>query len=240
MESDLTWIKIYRSLLEWEWYNNSKMVHLFIHLLLKANHRPGKWQGMEIKRGQLVTGRKKISTETGISEQSVRTCLKRLESTNEITIKSTNKFSIITICNYEHYQQRNIGNNQPTNQQLTNNQPTTNQQLTTNKNIKNIKNEKNKRSPSNSVEFSAEVINLAKKFRNTLPERLWPTNGQKERWLDVIDKCIRLDGYKPEQIEEIIDRFRNDPFWKTNFMTPLKLRKKNSEGIKYIDYFWEK
>lgn len=134
------WIKLYRKFKDWEWYNISEMVQLFIHLLLNANREPGEWRGIIIERGQLITGRKILSENTGIPEQTVRTCLNRLKSTNEITIKVTNKYSIITICNYEDYQNGSGTTNQQisqqTNQQLTNNQPTTNQQLTTNKNNK--------------------------------------------------------------------------------------------------------
>jgi hypothetical protein len=138
------WIRTYRKLKEWQWYKKRDMVHLFIHLLLSANHKDGKWMDQEVKRGQLITGRKQLRKETGISEQSIRTLLNKLISTSEITIKSTNKYSIITICNYDSYQGNdfddNQQNNQQPNQQLTNNQPTTNQQLTTNKNVKNNKN----------------------------------------------------------------------------------------------------
>jgi len=85
------------------------------------------YHGHEIKRGQAVIGRKKLSERSGISEQTIRTCLARLEQTGEIIREATNQFTIITICNYEHYQAKN----EQANQQSTNNQPTTNQQLTT-------------------------------------------------------------------------------------------------------------
>lgn len=141
------WVKIHRRLTDWEWFDDDITFKLFIYLLLKANHKPKKWNGITIKRGQLVTGRKKLSAELGKSEQTIRTHLKRLKSTNEITIKTTNKYSIITICKYESYQAKEKNNNQQdnqqANQQLTNNQPTTNQQLTTNKNDKKEKKEKN-------------------------------------------------------------------------------------------------
>ena len=101
------------------------MVHLFLYLLLKANHENNIWQGVEIKRGQLITGRKILSKDTGISEQSIRTCMNRLKLTNELTIKTTNKYTIITICNYDSYQTVNNNNNQQINQQSTNNQPQT-------------------------------------------------------------------------------------------------------------------
>lgn len=123
------WVKLYRKIIEWEWFKTPNMVHLFLYLLCKANHSEGKWQGEMIKKGQLITSRKTIRKETGISEQSIRTCINKLKSTNEITIKSTNKYSIITINNYESYQNINEStnqqSNQPTNQQLTSKQPQT-------------------------------------------------------------------------------------------------------------------
>ncbi len=106
------------------------MVHLFIHLLIHANSEPEKWHGIDIKRGQLITGLYRLSEATGISMQTVRTCINRLKSTNELTIKSTNKYSIITICNYDQYQDvkyiDNKQNNKETNKRTTNEQQTTN------------------------------------------------------------------------------------------------------------------
>jgi len=133
-------IAIHRKIMKWEWYNDSTMVHFFLHLLLSANHAEGRFQGILIKRGQLITGRKKLARDTGISEQSIRTCIKRLKSTREITIVPTNHNSLITICNYETYAlKENFSTNKST-MFLTSDQPATNQQLTTNnKNNKNNK-----------------------------------------------------------------------------------------------------
>lgn len=141
----------HRQILDWEWYTTPGMLQLMFHLVIKANHKDGRWQGMEIKRGQLVTGRKKLSQETGLSEQTIRTCLKRLKSTNEITTTSTSKFTIITVCKYNEYQEVRTDSNQQTNQQLTNNQPATNQQLTTN-NKNNNKNNKELLNPMSEIE----------------------------------------------------------------------------------------
>lgn len=130
--SKIGWIKTYRKLTEWEWYKDSAMVHLFIHLLITANSKDEKWRGVIIGRGQALTSRKKLSIQTGISEQTIRTCLERLKSTNEITIKSTNRNSIITILNYDTYQSEKKDTNQRTNQpkrrQSTSNQPTIKQE----------------------------------------------------------------------------------------------------------------
>ena len=119
--------------------NNTKCV--FLHLLFMACYEPCFYRDNYLEVGQIATTLKEISEGTGISVQSIRTSLNRLKSTNEITINSTNKFSIITLLNYSDYQ----GDNKPSNNQLTNNQQTTNKQLTNdsyNKEIKEVKKNK--------------------------------------------------------------------------------------------------
>jgi len=146
------WVKTYRQLVEWEWYQDSQMVHLLIHLILSANYSDQIWRGQRINRGQLLTSRRKLSIETGISEQSIRTCLERLQSTNEITTKSTNKYTIITITKYDVYQDNEDDDNQQINQQTvqqsTNNQPAINQpSLKNNKNNKKDNNTSGAKAP---------------------------------------------------------------------------------------------
>ena len=120
------WIKLHRKFEDWEWFNNSEMVHLFIYLLLNANHEDGKWRGIDIKRGQILTGLHTLNEHTKISIQKLRTCLSKLEKTGEINKQTTNKYSIITIINYDSYQGYQQTNNNQPNKQLTNNQQTTN------------------------------------------------------------------------------------------------------------------
>jgi len=100
------WIKLHRSLMEWTWYHDHKTLKLFIHFLLKANIKDNEWQGIHIKRGSFVTSRKNLSTETGLTEREVRTALSRLEKTGEITRKTTNKYTLITLINYDNYQNK--------------------------------------------------------------------------------------------------------------------------------------
>lgn len=137
------WVKIHRSFLTWEWFDKPEMVQLFVYLLLKANHDAKEWHGIVIERGQIVTSVARIAAETRLSAQVVRTCINRLKSTNEITSTATNKYTIITICKYDTYQETdnepNEDNNEQISNQLTNEQQTNNNQLTTNKNVKNIR-----------------------------------------------------------------------------------------------------
>lgn len=83
--------------------------------------------GETIPRGSFVTSLDSLGKELGLSVQEIRTALKHLISTGELTSKSTNKYRIITVVNYEMYQQVNKQPNSP----LTSNQQATNNQLTT-------------------------------------------------------------------------------------------------------------
>ena len=120
------WICLHRQLLDWEWYSDINTKTLFIHCLLKANHKPKKWQGMDVPAGGFITGRKVLSVETGLSEQQVRTSLTRLKSTSDITITSTSKYSLVTLTNWASYQDKEL--NQPSKQPAS--QPASNQHST--------------------------------------------------------------------------------------------------------------
>lgn len=119
-------IKLYRKFINWEWHDNPEVVSLFIHLLVMAQHTDFKYHGKVIKRGQLQTSIAKLSKLTGLTERKVRTCLTRLETTNEIASKTTNRNRTITICNYDSYQGENFKsdkqNDKQNDKQVTNHQ----------------------------------------------------------------------------------------------------------------------
>ena len=131
-------IKLHRKLLAWEWYSDINVRVLFFHCLLKANHKTEKWQGIEINAGQFVTSLGHLSKECGLTEQQTRTALSKLKSTSEITSKSTSRYSIITVNNWNLYQT----NNTQDNKQITNNQQTNNNKQEY-KEYKEIKEKKN-------------------------------------------------------------------------------------------------
>ena len=141
-------VKLHRKMIEWGWYSDCVVKDVFLHILMVAAFKPGQYRGHEIQPGQAIIGRKKMAEELGFSEQQVRTALKKLESTGEISIFSTNKFSIVTVENWMFYQ----GDDNESNQQSTNNQPTINQQVTNNQpHLKNVKNVKNVKKVKNNI-----------------------------------------------------------------------------------------
>ena len=140
-------IKIHRKLREWKYYDVPNMVAVWLELLLRASYEGTTYRGVELKKGQVVFGRKELAETLGLSEQNIRTCINKLISANQITIETTNRFTVATIVKWEEYQfcndNDNQQNNQISNQQVTSNQPTTNQQLTTIKKEKKDKKDKN-------------------------------------------------------------------------------------------------
>lgn len=134
------WVKLHRPLLEWQWASSPNHMSLFVTLLLRANYKPSSWRGIEVSPGQVITGREQLATWTGLTVRQVRTCLKDLVTTGEVTIKPTTKYSIITITNWIKYQQ----DDQQLDQQTTNKRPADDQQTTTSKKVKKEKKGKSK------------------------------------------------------------------------------------------------
>ncbi len=124
------WIKMFRRFLEWEWYDKTSMVRLFLHILLKANYEDKKWHGVVIKRGQFVTSFANLSAETGLSLQVVRSCLDKLQRTGEVNKQSTSQYTIITVCKYADYQQIEDVEQKTNNIQITSEQQASNKRVT--------------------------------------------------------------------------------------------------------------
>ena len=183
-----SWIKIFRELLQWEWFEKAEMVQLFIYLLLKASCEDKQWQGITVKRGQLVTSNGSMRRDLKLSEQQIRTCIKRLISTGEITYQSTNRYVIITICNYDKYQENKSAANEPINEQAntlpTDEQRAINEQTTTSKEIKNIRSKeisisedidtkKSRKAASPSASAEAQAEEPAEKIPFAEIKNLW-------------------------------------------------------------------
>ena len=134
MKLNQGFITLQRQILEWEWYSDGNTFRLFIHLLLKANHTDKSYKGTLIKRGTFLTGLDVLSKETGLTVRQVRTCLTRLKSTNEVTIKTSSKGSIVQIVKYNEYQS---ATSKTTNQRQTNDKPTTSTNNDNNENNEN-------------------------------------------------------------------------------------------------------
>ncbi len=98
-------IKLYRSLLDWEWYDDIPTKTLFIHLILTVNIIDSRWQGIEVKRGSRVSSLDALSNETGLTIRQLRAAIKHLEMTGELTRCKYPKFTVFSVNNFDKFQE---------------------------------------------------------------------------------------------------------------------------------------
>ena len=130
------WIKLYRDIEDWRYFSDAKTLQLFLYLILHANTEDCYFHSELCRRGELITSISHLSDVLNLSTQNIRTIFRKLNG-KELTIKTTNRNTHITICNYDSYQGEKKETNKENNTQITNKQQTTNKQLTTIKEYKN-------------------------------------------------------------------------------------------------------
>jgi len=239
------WIKLHRSLLEWEWYDDVPVRLTFLHLLITANWEDEPFQGRMIKRGQCITGTLETPRKIGVSKQQFRTAIKKLKLTGEITTESTNKNTLVTLVKYEDYQKNE---DQPTTNPTTkatskkhekNTSPTTSKEVK-----KKRKEEENKLrntllSEINISDVEADYENyfkIAKAFQQlfikNLEEKNAPTKNQRDAkygtYVDSIRLMFEKDEITKEQMNKVY-KYLEGPegeFWKPNILSAVKLREK--------------
>jgi hypothetical protein len=251
------YVKLWRKTMDNGIVRNPQLLQFWVWCLLKASHRKHTqmvgFQEVPLEPGQFIFGRRKAASELNLSEQSIRSCLKSLKINQQITIKVTNKYSIITIVNWDIYQQdddnANQQNNQQSNRPATSNQPAINQQSTTNKNGKNGKNEKKTTYSSQPDGSDPPSEKPAAKSKSRKPDKLFADDSDQVRlanllytlilvkdpkakkpklqsWAEHIDLMLRLDKRTPGEIEAVIRFCQADDFWCSNILSTKKLREK--------------
>lgn len=97
-------IKIHRSLLEWEWWDDKNTFRLFMTILLLANWKDKRWHGKVIPRGSFWTSLESLSKKSGLTLKQTRTSLNKLIATGEVASKGANDGRLITVVKYDFYQ----------------------------------------------------------------------------------------------------------------------------------------
>ena len=198
----MSWYKLNRDFLQWEWYKREGAVQIYLFLLLNANYEPKNWEGITIERGQVVTSVSKICEGTGLSTRKTRTLLKHFEKSQFLTIKSTNKYSIITICDYDSYADKGFKVDKQTDNQLTNNRQSTDN---------NIRNNRNNRKNRNNIllaDESAKTNTEEDQFIGELKEQYPRVMSMNEPL--TYEQCTKLvNNYSKDQIRDILSRMEN-------------------------------
>ncbi|MEC1723921.1 hypothetical protein P9E34_04065 [Schinkia azotoformans] len=234
------WIKLHREILDSELWHDVTTFRLFIYLIGKASHQDGiKINGIEIKRGQWLRSYRKLAQDLaykegrGLKEYSLKTiskCINKLISAERVTIQETEQGTLFTIVNYAKYQDKQEFEEETVNgtipEQETNGKRTVNK----NKNAKNAKNKeyintssrKSKTYEEESLYFQLAIF-FFERIKENNPDHKEPNL---QRWSDDIRKIIEIDKRTEEQVRYLMKWVQQDDFWKSNILSPSKLREK--------------
>ncbi len=223
------YVKIHRKLLNNPIVmKNCEHLAVWIYLLLNATHQDRnvlfKGKKIIIGPGQLITGRKSISSELQISESKVQRILNFFETEHQIEQQTSNKNRVITLTNWHKYQD----NEHQIEQQLNNNRTTTEQQLNTNNNDKNVNNVRNiySTSTTNKEEINGRYGNerngdenlfeyVERLFRRTLnPAEYEVINNWEDNALTryAIKEAVLNNACSVKYIERILERYKQNNF----------------------------
>lgn len=247
MENCGGFIKLFRQILDWEWYDDLPTCRLFIHLLLKANYAERNWHGQTIERGSCITSYATLASETGLSQEQIKRALKNLTKTGEIKRIATNKNTVICVVKYADFQgfgfeynEQTTNKEQAENKQKTNEQQTSNEQTTTTKEIKNKRNKESKNIYTSLPEDKniAAIVETVIQMLNVETEK---KDGEgfspkAKKNVELISALIR-DGYTLNDLKTVIekkcDSWLTDPVMKSN------LRPSVLFGDKFDEYLHE-
>lgn len=224
-------VKLWRKTLDSGLLQHPTAWQVFGCLLLMANSRPHRRiiAGVmtDANPGEVVTGREKLADELGLTVQQIRTALNVLKKLEIITIRSTNKYSVISLVNWDRYQHQEP-TSQPTDQPTS--QPAPNQHLTTEQELKNINKSTSYSMPESPDSDGCPQQKVLAVYREELPSltqpRTWRSNDAtalRARWNEK-----KKEG-KFSTTEEGLDYFRK--FFRYVARSPFLMGKvANREG----------
>ena len=187
------YIKVWRKTIDSGWLQNHKLCAFWLWCLLKASHKEYDLivgcQKVHLMPGDFVFGLNKASEELAMSIRSIRTILAFLKTSQNLTIKTTNKFSVISIVNWDIYQQT-----ETTNDNQNDKPPTSYRQATDNKQTHKHKSTK---------EYTSDFL----QFYNAYPKRI----GREPAW----KAWQKLNGTRPDLSALIakIDEMKKTEGW---------------------------
>ncbi len=211
-----SYVKIDRNILDWEWWSDMNTCRLFFYMILKANWKDSSFKGINILRGSFVSSLAKLSEGTNLTVDEVRTALKHLKSTNEITSKSYGKFTIFTINNYNTYQDNT--------EKLTNKVPNKSQEDT--KQIPSKSQANTKQTPSKSQVGTEQIPSSSQPI-----PKLFPTIEERKEEKENITVIVSNETICQTDVQRVIEKWNN---LQSCGITPISRLGSNSKRYKSL------
>src|SRR3990167_3245766 len=228
MEDNQGYFKLQRSILNHRYLFDAEKFRFWVWCLLKATHKPHKIlignETIQLEAGQFIIGRKKGAEALKVSERRFRTLLKFFSATErKVAIKTTNKYTLLTINDYNTYNNCNFINDQQNDQQVTSKRPASDQQVTTYNNDNNDNNDKNI-----TLTFDAIWKKYPKRIGRKAAEKHYKVSVKGEQ--DYFDILQALENYlKSETVKKGF--VQNGSTWFNNWRDWIDYREPQPETI---------
>lgn len=197
------YVKLHRKILEnkyWLEPRKKSKFEAWIYLLLRASYKDREIifgnVDLSLKAGEFITSQLKLAEEWGWNRETVVKYLGRLKADNQVDYKTNNKFTVVSICNWNSYQNGDKENPaielaiEPTSNQHQNQQHADNESST------NKKDNKEKKVKNKDIDdfFSYYLAQTKKNFKLTSDKA------------NLIDKRLK-EGYTLDQLKQAVDNF---------------------------------
>lgn len=228
MCTDNGYMKLFRKISEWEWYDDPVTFKVFLHFLITARWQDGSWHGIEIKRGEVLESLPSIAQKNGLTVQNVRTAIQHLLNTNSITIRKAGKCHAYRVSEYEKYQGQQ-DYQQEGNREVTENQQEGNREVTAHKESKESKEGKKERVLRESKDSLSKSDHIAHGMEANV-EAIPLTDGTE--WRPTVSEYDEYCRLYPSV--DVFDSFRRMRAW--SLSNPTK--KKTRNGVKRFVNTW--
>lgn len=213
------YVRAYRSLLDWEWYDDASCVRVMLHLMLSVNWERKQWQGHVIEPGQIITSMDKLAERLGLSRSAIRRTLDKLKSTGEVTIRTNNHWTAVTLVNWAEYQESQPTIDQPKSRPATDRRPTTDRPPATTEEVKNIRRkEENTILPEGFNEFWS-AYDYTKKKPDAI--RAWAKLTAADRTACMAKVPAFVQSKPDKQYRPYPATFLNGRMWEDEIVFPL-------------------
>ena len=228
MCTDNGYMKLFRKISEWEWYDDPVTFKVFLHFLITARWQDGSWHGIEIKRGEVLESLPSIAQKNGLTVQNVRTAIQHLLNTNSITIRKAGRCHVYRVSEYEKYQGQH-DYQQESNREVTENQQESNREVTAHKESKESKEGKKERVLRESKDSLSQSDHIAHGMEANV-EAIPLTDGTE--WRPTVSEYDEYCRLYPSV--DVFDSFRRMRAW--SLSNPTK--KKTRNGVKRFVNTW--
>jgi hypothetical protein len=227
------WIKLHKSLSDWEWYSDHNATRLLIHLLISVNYEDKKWRGTTIKSGSMVLSWSSLSVKSGLSLRQCRTAMDKLISSGEVTKQLTSKYQVISLAKWGKLQEKEKHDDKIDDRQMTDRWQADDRQMTTTKEVKENKEIKEFKE-IDIIERKRKFYNLLTPYISDLGKNLiqdffeyWTEHGPN-------DKKFRMEKEKSFALERRLKTWKSNEnkFKPQNFERPKTINRQTEEVIR--------